>query len=104
MNKIEKEAMKRMILWTAIGIAISMAINFGMFALLGDAAFPWNIVVLVLAFLGIGFWYQRRMFKKMGIVGNETSKIEYECLDCHVTYKGDRCWRCGKRGGKAIFG
>lgn len=106
MNKIEKNALKLMIIFTLIGVGISYGINVALFSLLGDAAFPLNLIIIVSAFLVMGFFFNRRQLKKIGALGsqNQTSSMFYECLECHITYKGEKCWRCGSRGGKAVFG
>lgn len=111
MNNLEKQMMKRMIIWTAAGIALSYAINVGMYLWLGDAAFPWNILLLVGIFLLIGYVYMKRQIRKLppgasflGTSEKDSSSLKYECPTCGVVYKGKQCPRCGNKGGRAIFG
>jgi len=106
MRDIEKQGIKRLIIWTFAGLGISIAINYGLFFLLGDAAFPWNFVIMIGFFLGFGIWYQRRQFKKMGMLGGNDMPANFalQCLSCGTTFKGRNCPKCGSLGGKTVFG
>jgi hypothetical protein len=109
MNPIEKDMMRRMIVWTFIGIGLSWGINFIMFAFFGDAAFPWNLILIIAIFLALGWAYGRRQLKKLGATGGYgnpftgSNTLHYDCIKCGTTFKGNYCPKCGNRGGRAVF-
>lgn len=112
-DNVMNKAMKKMFFWLIIGIGISFGVNFGMFMLLGDAAFPWNIIVLVGIFMLLGYLVQKRELKKVGAwkdkpkgsgwFRSKSGGRGYTCYNCGETYKGDRCPKCGARGGRMQF-
>jgi hypothetical protein len=88
------------LVWIGISLVISFAVNIGMWLLLGDAAFPWNILVVVTVFIGFGYFMRARAMKKM----NDGSKhIRYVCNKCGTDYGGTLCPQCGNRGGMVYF-
>jgi len=93
----------RQLMWITISVVVSVSINFGMYYALGDAAFPWNFVVIIGLFLLIGFMAQRRAMKKMGMLPGKAGKTQYQCFKCGEFYKGNVCPKCGARGGKMVF-
>lgn len=115
MSGFERKILLQQLMWIGGGLALSVAINFGMFALLGDAAFPWNIIVLVFVFLAIGYTVQKRAMKRMGMIGDSGSGFslfgglkkatgsKYQCYKCSQLYRGNFCPKCGAKGGKIQF-
>jgi hypothetical protein len=100
-----------MLIWTVVGIGISYGVNVGMYMWLGDAAFPWNLIVVVVLFLAISWFYIKRQMKKLppgasflGGPSDKSSELRYECSKCGFRYKGMKCPRCGNNGGRAVFG
>jgi hypothetical protein len=112
MNSIERKIILQQLCWIAGGLALSVAINFGMYSAFGDAAFPANIIVLAGIFLALGFYIQRRAMRRMGMLSGSSSGFSfgkakgkgYECSRCGTLYKGVQCPKCGARGGKMVFG
>lgn len=110
-DDIMRRSMKRMVIWLGIGVALSMSINFGLFYMFGDAAFPWNIFLLVGVFMLMAYMIQKRELKKAGFSrdkksGGWFSGVKgkgYTCYNCATKHKGDRCPNCGARGGRMSF-
>lgn len=101
----EANFMKIMMLWIGISLAISMGVNFVMFTFLGDAAFPWNLVVIIGVFLLLARWMARKQISMLkGGLGFDATKLSYVCSSCSAIYKGSECPRCGRRGGSVSFG
>lgn len=103
----ENHAMKVMAIWIGVSLAISMLVNFLMFTFLGEAAFPWNLVIIVGLFLFLARWVARRQLSGkgfgFGMQGFDKAKLTYVCNSCSQIYKGDVCPRCGFKGGQAAF-
>lgn len=110
MRDIEKRIMKQMIFWLALGVGISLCVNFIMFGALGDAAFPWNLVVQMGVAVLLLYIMMRRQLSRMhgsggagiGLFGN-SSELRYRCRQCGTVYKGSKCKACGSKGGIAFF-
>jgi hypothetical protein len=107
MNPLEKQMLKQMIFWTVLGIGISYGINFVLFSFLGDAAFPWNLIVILAVFLLVGRWLIKKQLRKSGFglsgFGQDKTSLSYECRSCYTSYKGNKCPKCGSTGGRAVF-
>ena len=103
MDDIEKKAFKYNMLMLGVSLAISFSISFGMYAILGDAAFPWNLIVTIGVFIALTFFVQRRQFRKMGLLGSGIGKKSYTCYQCGTTHKMNACPKCGARGGRINF-
>lgn len=111
-----RKFMLRQFLFIGVGLAISFSVSIGMWYLMGDAAFPWNILIIVVLFMAMGYFVQKRQMKSAGIWKNDgpkkgsgwlSKKIvgrKYTCYNCGTDYKGDRCPNCGARGGRMQFG
>ena len=110
-----RKLMLRQFIWIIAGLGMSFAISMGLWYAFGDAAFPWNIVILVGLFMGIGYVIQKRQLKKMGITPDKPSTSagrkswfskatkrgkEYTCFGCGTVHRMDKCPKCGSRGGK----
>ena len=96
---------------TVIWIGIYFGIAFVISRLL---PFPYSLIVIVLAVIGLGFYRRRRNLRKTGQAASSGSSyfgnmfgsqrgINYYCMNCGTKHNQTSCPKCGSKLKKAGF-
>jgi uncharacterized membrane protein YdbT with pleckstrin-like domain len=101
---------KRFLIETVTWIGIYFGIAFLVSRLL---AFPYSLIVIVLAVIGLGVYRRRRYFRKAGQAASSGSyfgnmfgsqrNVNYYCLNCGTKHDQTSCPNCGSKLKKAGF-
>jgi uncharacterized membrane protein YdbT with pleckstrin-like domain len=102
---------KRFIMETVMWIGIYFGIAFLVSRLL---TFPYSLIVIVLAVIGLGVYRRRRYFRKAGQAASSGSSyfgnifssqrsINYYCMNCGTKHDQPSCPNCGSKLKKAGF-
>ncbi|HJR47848.1 MAG TPA: hypothetical protein VJ799_06800 [Nitrososphaeraceae archaeon] len=102
---------KKYMIETVIWIGIYFGIAFVISRLL---PFPYSLIVIVLAVIGLGFYRRRRSLRKTGQPASSGSSyfgnmfgsqrgIHYYCMNCGTKHDHTSCPNCGSKLKKAGF-
>ena len=102
---------KRFIIETVMWIGIYFGIAFLVSRLF---TFPYSLIVIVLAVIGLGVYRRRRHFRKTGQAASSGSSyfgnifgpqknINYYCMNCGTKHDQISCPNCGSKLKKAGF-
>ncbi|MDQ4067831.1 MAG: hypothetical protein M3114_09625 [Thermoproteota archaeon] len=102
---------KKYMIETVIWIGIYFGIAFVISRLL---PFPYSLIVIVLAVIGLGFYRRRRNLRKTGQAASSGSSyfgnmfssqrgINYYCMNCGTKHNQTSCPKCGSKLKKAGF-
>ncbi|HJU34504.1 MAG TPA: hypothetical protein VJ695_05225 [Nitrososphaera sp.] len=102
---------KRFTIETLMWIGIYFGMAFIISRLL---PFPYSLIVIVFAVIGLGFYRRRRYFQRTGQATSSTSSylgkmfgpqkgINYYCMNCGTKHNQTSCPNCGSKVKKADF-
>jgi hypothetical protein len=102
---------KRFVIETAMWIGIYFAIAFVISRLL---PFPYSLIAVFIAVMGLGIYRRRRYFGQRGQAGSSGSSyfgsmfesqknVNYYCMNCGTKHNQAACPNCGSKLKKAGF-
>jgi hypothetical protein len=84
-------------IWLAISLGISLALSILL-------PFPYSIIAMIVAFIGMNYFIRQRQMRKMGTRGSSLfgagsmfgqRTIEYYCISCGIKHDERACPNCG---------
>jgi hypothetical protein len=102
---------RRFLIETLMWIGIYFGIAFIISRLL---PFPYSLIAIIIAVMGLGFYRRRRYFQRTGQAGSPGSSylgsmfgsqknVNYYCLNCGTKHDQTSCPNCGSKLKKAGF-